>query len=83
MLPSSLFDPLTQSLRKTDKSSLGRTLDDMTNSASCPVPETTFYVLDGGAIVHKIPWPRTGTFGDVLETYRNHVSRHYGVATII
>ena len=40
------------------------------------------YVLDGGALLHRVPWPRgNGTYRDVLATYTSNVSRKYGGTT--
>ena len=34
------------------------------------------YVLDGGALLHRVPWPRgNGTYRDVLAAYTSYVSR--------
>jgi hypothetical protein len=83
ILPPSLFDPETQLLRKSDKSSLARTLDDIATSLNYMLPAVTSYVLDGGALLHKLPWPKNGKFSDVLQLYSSHIAKQYKVVTIV
>lgn len=59
----------TQLFRKSDKPSSAKTLDNIAPSLNCMLPEKTFYVLDGGALLHKLPWPKTRNFSDVLQLY--------------
>lgn len=84
-IPPSLFDPRTQLMRKTDKSSLGRSLDSMTvHRTECSQAHAhTHFVLDGGALLHKLAWTKNGTFIDVLRQYESYVDRQYGKATIV
>ena len=42
------------------------------------------YVLDGGTLLHRVPWPRgNGTYRDVLAAYTSYVSRKYGRPTVV
>ena len=42
------------------------------------------YVLDGGALLHRVPWPRgNGTYRDVLAAYTSYVSCKYGRPTLV
>ena len=42
------------------------------------------YVLDGGALLHRVPWPRgNGTYRDVLAAYTSYVSRKYRRPTVV
>ena len=42
------------------------------------------YVLDGGALLHRVPWPRgNGTDRDVLAAYTSYVNRKYGRPTVV
>ena len=38
--------------------------------------------LDGGCLVHRIPWQRGTTFNDICILYTNYVTRRYGHAII-
>ena len=41
------------------------------------------YVLDGGALIHSIPWVRGSIYKDVCTLYTNYVRRKYGNAIIV
>ena len=41
------------------------------------------YVLDGGALLQRVPWSKGETFEAVCERYVEYVSRRYGKATIV
>ena len=40
------------------------------------------YALDGGSLVHRIPWQRGTTYNDICRLYTNYVTRRYGHAII-
>ena len=39
--------------------------------------ERDLYVLDGGALLHKLPWPKLSKYGELYEMYVKYVLRHY------
>lgn len=41
------------------------------------------YILDGGSLLHRIPWQRGTTYNDICKQYTNYVTKHYGHAIII
>ncbi|KAJ8890145.1 hypothetical protein PR048_009652 [Dryococelus australis] len=84
-IPHSLFDPRTQLMRKTDKSSLAIALYSMTvNQTKCSqTHEHTYFVLDGGAFLHELAWFKSGTFGDIIRQYESYVDMQYGKLTIV
>ena len=41
------------------------------------------YVLDGGSLMHRIPWQRGTTYNDICRQYTNYVTRRYGHAIIV
>ena len=41
------------------------------------------YVLDGGSLVHRIPWQRGTTYNDICRQYTNYVTRRYGYAIVV
>ncbi|KAK3747021.1 hypothetical protein QZH41_001488 [Actinostola sp. cb2023] len=41
------------------------------------------YVLDGGALLHRIPWPRGMTYDAICNMYVEYVIRRYGQGTIV
>ncbi|KAJ8038016.1 hypothetical protein HOLleu_18979 [Holothuria leucospilota] len=52
--------------------------DDMTE----PVGQSQ-YVLDGGSLLHRIPWQHGSTYDGICERYTNYVTRKYGKAVIV
>ena len=40
-------------------------------------------MLDGGALLQRVPWSKGETFEAVCERYVEYVSRRYGKATIV
>lgn len=48
------------------------------------VPEKDIlYVLDGGALLHRLPWEIGETYGAIVETYIGYVRKHYGQSVVI
>ena len=41
------------------------------------------YVLDGGSLLHHIPWRKDATFSDICQEYVIFMERHYKNATIV
>ena len=41
------------------------------------------YVLDGGSLMHRIPWQRCTTYNDICCMYTNYVTRRYGHPIIV
>ena len=47
------------------------------------IPKLVQYVVDGGALLHHIPWTHGSTFGNILDSYSDYVVKKYGKATIV
>ena len=47
------------------------------------LPSDVHYVLDGGALLQRVPWSKGETFEAVCERYVEYISRRYGKATIV
>ena len=53
-------------------------------AAKLPGPsETVHYVLDGGALLHRIPWTKGATYDQICEQYSAYVIKKYGKATVV
>lgn len=64
-------------MRKPDKASLVTIL--MKDMPDAPQPKVCDrYVLDGGALLHHIRWPTTGTYLDICKQYRRYIFSKYG-----
>ena len=77
--PPSLFEsnglPLSAS-----KAQLGDALWDLAKDVQELIPPCTkwHYVLDGGALIHRVTWPSGSTYHAICEEYVRYVTQHYG-----
>ncbi|KAF4527646.1 hypothetical protein B566_EDAN010870, partial [Ephemera danica] len=80
----SLFDA-HGNLRKGEKSALQNSIYQLSGDAapSNATDQNVAHVIDGGFLLHKIPWHPLTTFGDILNIYVTYVRRHYGIDTTI
>lgn len=82
--PPSLFESTTM-LRKADKSQLAMTIRKYVDSKlvadGIPVPcmQSEQYVLDGGSLLHRIPWHK----GDTFDTTIHHTLNLYTKSTVL
>ncbi len=68
-------------MRKTDKAQLARSLKhDVEPSARSFRAK---YVLDGGALIHKVKWAKKGTYQDIVKQYVSYVRVKYGTYCIV
>ena len=82
--PTSLFDsPIF--LRQSNKAEIAEEMWVMTEKEMPAVPESDSpaFVLDGGALLHLLPWQRGVTFAAILKTYQDYVAKTYGRPTIV
>ena len=81
--PTFLFDPLT--LRQPQKQALAEALWAKLSPEAKTQPEGNVqYVLDGGALLHQIPWPRgSPTYKEVCNLYCSYVRRKYGRVIVV
>ena len=47
------------------------------------IPKPAQYVLDGGALLHRIPWTHGETFNLILKSYTGYVRKRYGKAVVV
>ena len=47
------------------------------------LPENPQYILDGGYLLHRVPWETGKMWDDILTHYTQYVSRKFGQATVI
>ena len=40
-------------------------------------------MIDGGAFLHRVSWPKLATFQEVCQKYCHYVKQKYGVDTVI
>ena len=69
-------------MRKPDKAALRKNF--LPDKHITEADVTNFqYVLDGGALLHRVHWGKGMLFEKVAEAYISYVRRHYGRATIV
>ena len=68
---------------EANKSALGDALWKLVKNDNEVLPYPIHYVLDGGSLVHHLPWTRGETFESIFVRYVNYVRKKYGKATVI
>ena len=41
------------------------------------------YVVDGGSLLHRIPWQKGSTYDSIYQKYTDYVMQHYGKAFVV
>ena len=80
--PRALFDS-SLLLREPQKPVLANAIWKLVESDIPTVPSEVQYVLDGGALLQRIPWSQGATYHDICTVYTDDVARKYGSAAII
>ena len=78
--PTSLFKD--DYMRKSNKSILGKALTQNSTKFSESFPASK-YVIDGGALLHRVYWNVPATYQDIVQQYCSYVTRKYGEACSI
>ena len=70
--------------RKADKPQLAHAICENASDAILQsVPEKESHVLDGDSLLHRIPWKRGQSYGEIAQSYADFTLRHYGSATTV
>jgi len=82
--PPALFDSSLQ-LREAHKPVFADAIWDLLGSdVPADIPnDGQQYVLDGGALVQRIPWSRGSTYRDICHQYTDYVTKKYGDAIVV
>ena len=65
--------------REANKPQIADAVWEVTKSVQTKVPsDKTHFVIDGGALLQRIPWQRGVTYDHICKTYVQYVERHYG-----
>ena len=85
--PPALFEA-SYVLKKPDKVQLAKAIADYACSLSNKavtnnVIKTDCYALDGGSLIHRVPWKKGSTYGDIVNTYVEFTCKNYGQATVV
>jgi len=82
--PSALFDS-SLLVCEADKPAFA---DTILKTCECEAPADILedgiqYVLDGGALLQRIPWSRSSTCGDICHQYTEYVASKYKKAIVV
>ena len=85
--PAALFDS-SLLLREADKPALADAIWNLcernVSADNLIIPCNDIrYVLDGGALLQRIPWSRGSTYQDIFNQYTEYVARKYGNAIVV
>ena len=78
-IPTSIFKD--GAMRKIQKSQLAKLVTSDVQPAECNM--RTSYVIDGGALLHKVKWAKKAAYKDILLQYVQYVHAKYGQHTCI
>ena len=72
-------------MRKPDKPSLRKALakDNDVLDITVITSSSCTYVIDGGALIHRVCWVKGSTFQNISNIYVSYVQKHYGKAHIV
>ena len=74
-------------MREADKPSLAEAIWVTTNATGIPAPvqiEEMRYVIDGGALIQRLPWSQNETFDSICKSYVDYLGeKKYGNSAII
>ena len=81
--PTALFDSSLMLLQPQKPELADAIWAKLTSNVTLPTGEVQ-YVLDGGALIHRIPWPRgSPTYREICNAYVNYATQKYGKAIIV
>ncbi len=69
--------------RPANKSALADAIWALVPASNCEIPGNVQYVLDGGYLLHRLPWPRAATYQQICDSYVRYVKQKYGQAIIV
>src|SRR6218665_1511481 len=81
--PSALFGSINV-FRKADKPQLAHAISEHAPDGILDfVPDTERHVLDGGSLLHRIPWKKGESYGTIAQSYADFTVRQYGAGTTV
>ena len=81
--PPSLFD-LKLLMSSGDKSELQKGV--IKSVPQCAIeehPPDVVFILDGGTLLQRLPWPKGATYGELCHSYIHYVQRHYKKVLVV
>ena len=82
IFPHTLFESVGL-MHEPQKSTLAESIWKISQCQKTALPTDVQYVLDGGALLHRIPWNKGSTFSEIFKTYSDYVLNKYGEAIVV
>jgi len=81
--PTSLFDTNLR-MRNADKATLQQALFKEAPKSIIKVePVGMTFVIDGGALLQRLPWPKCSTYGAICLLYSKYIDRHFSAGEVV
>lgn len=80
--PPALFE-YPGMMRKAIKPVLADAIWKQVNSIPLTPLATTYFVLDGGSLLQRLPWPKHATYNAIATMYAEHIQRSFGNQTTV
>ena len=80
--PPALFESSCFPIQ-TNKSVLEDGLWKVTSNVFPELTDIVHYILDGGALLHHIPWPHSAMYGGICQLHIDYLTKKYGQLTVI
>ncbi|KAK7093119.1 hypothetical protein V1264_008767 [Littorina saxatilis] len=81
-VPASLFDSGGLP-RQGTKAALATYIWTSTKQVNGVIPDDVTYVIDGGLLLHLLPWCRGSTYNQLTQSYADFLIRHFGKGTLV
>ena len=72
--PPALFDSSLM-LRQPQKAALSNAIWSVVSLDSQEIPGEVQFVLDGGALLQRVPWTQGSAYGDICTIYTDYVAK--------
>ena len=70
-------------LHEAQKSTLADTIWSAVNQNTVSIPDDVRFLLDGDALLHRIPWSQGASYESILETYSKYAATNCGEAVVV
>ena len=80
--PAALFGMDTL-IRAANKPQLTTAIWNQFKLESASIQGDCKYVLDGGALLQRIPWPRGSSYDNIYDFYMKYVTQKYGTSSVV
>ncbi|KAK7105530.1 hypothetical protein V1264_016896 [Littorina saxatilis] len=81
-VPAPLFDSGGLP-RQGTKAALATYIWTSTKQVNGVIPDDVTYVIDGGLLLHLLPWCRGSTYNQLTQSYADFLIRHFGKGTVV